>query len=101
MHGNTFWYNQNRALNAADILTQRAIAAGYAATSKPRYDFNRAGFTLGGPIARNRLFFFGAFEYEKVAGASTSSAAVFPTAEGYDLLSSLPPGVTGLGPRVA
>ena len=96
VHGNTFWYHQNRDLNAADILTQRAIAAG-TLQGKPRYDFNRAGFTLGGPIARNRLFFFGAFEYEKVAGASTSSAAVFPTAEGYDLLASLPPGVTRLG----
>ena len=64
VHGNTFWYHQNRALNAADILTQRAIAAG-TLQGKPRYDFNRAGFTLGGPIARNRLFFFGAFEYRE------------------------------------
>ncbi len=96
LHGNAFWYHQNRGLNATDILTQRAIAAG-TLNGKPRYDFNRAGMTVGGPIVRDTLFFFGAFEYEKISGASTSSAAVFPTAEGYNLLASLPPGVTRLG----
>jgi len=96
VHGNAFWYNQNRGMNATDILTQRAIAAG-TLNRKPRYDFNRAGATVGGPIIHDTLFFFGAFEYEKISGASTSSAAVFPTAEGYNLLASLPPGVTRLG----
>lgn len=96
VHGNAFWYHQDRGLNATDILTQRAIAAGTLAR-KPRYDFNRAGATLGGPMVRDTLFFFGAFEYEKVSAASTSSAAVFPTAEGYSLLASLPPGVTRTG----
>jgi Carboxypeptidase regulatory-like domain len=96
LHGNAFWYHQNRDLNSTDVLTQRAIAAG-TLSGKPRYDFNRAGATLGGPLLRNRVFFFGAFEYQKVAGASTSSAAVFPTAEGYNLLANLPPGATRLG----
>lgn len=96
LHGNAFWYHQDRGLNATDILTQRAIAAG-TLNRRPRYDFNRAGATVGGPIVRDTLFFFGAFEYEKIAGASTSSAAMFPTAEGYNLLASLPPGVTRLG----
>jgi hypothetical protein len=96
VHGSVFWYNQNRALNATDNLTQAAIAAGQL-SDKPRYDFNRAGATAGGPLVRDSLFFFGAYEYERVSGASTSTAFVFPTQEGYDVLAALPPGTTRSG----
>jgi TonB dependent receptor/Carboxypeptidase regulatory-like domain len=96
VHGSAFWYHQDRSLNATDNLTQAAIAAGRL-SGKPRYDFNRAGATAGGPLVRDSLFFFGAYEYERVEGASTSTAYVFPTQEGYNLLAALPPGTTRSG----
>lgn len=88
-HGSAFWYTQNRHLNATDNLTQAAIRSG-SLSQKPRFDYNRVGGTLGGPIIRDRLFFFGAYEYETVGSATTTRAFAFPTAEGYQLLENLP-----------
>lgn len=96
LRGTGFWYHQDRRLNATDVLTQKAIQAGRI-REKPDYDFNRAGLTGGGPIVRNTLFFFGAYEYEKISAASTTTEYLFPTQEGFNLLSGLPPGVTRLG----
>src|SRR5262249_43266559 len=48
-HGNAFWYVQNRHLNASDFGVQQQIQQG-ALREKPRYDLNRLGGTIGGPI---------------------------------------------------
>jgi hypothetical protein len=94
--GSGFYYHQDRSLNSADLLTQRAIQSGRI-SEKPPYDYNRVGGTAGGPILENKLLFFTAVEYEKVEGASTTTNFVFPTQEGYNLLGSLGPGVTRQG----
>ncbi len=93
IHGNAFWYMQNRNLNAADNLTQAAIASG-AISGKPRYDYNRVGGTVGGPVVRDKLFYFGAYEFENLGIGSTSSTFIFPTAQGYQTLSGIA-GVSG------
>ena len=52
---------------------------------------NRFGGTIGGPVVRNRWFYFGNFEYAPVGLASTSAGAAFvPTAEGYRALDAIP-----------
>ena len=49
-HGTLFEFFRNEDLNARNYFT--------AAGSKPEFRRNQYGFTLGGPIQRNRTFFF-------------------------------------------
>ena len=68
-HGSAYYYGQNDALNATHpvILSQRAqlVAAGKTQTQadqllpKSRIRVNEFGFTFGGPLVKNRTFFFG------------------------------------------
>ncbi|HEY6393063.1 MAG TPA: carboxypeptidase regulatory-like domain-containing protein, partial [Bryobacteraceae bacterium] len=85
-HGSIYDYLQNRNLDAIDQSLQNQ---GF--TKNPRYDQNRLGATIGGPIKRNKLFFFGNYEYNPTGLSSSQSAAVeTPTAAGYSTLAGLP-----------
>jgi len=53
-HGTGFEYNSNGALKARNVF--------YTDPKKPEFNQNQWGATLGGPIARNKLFFFGSHE---------------------------------------
>ncbi|HTS30058.1 MAG TPA: TonB-dependent receptor [Bryobacteraceae bacterium] len=85
VHGNLYEYLQNRKLNAVDSLfwTQGL-------TSLPRYDNNRLGATIGGPIFKNKLFYFGNFEYNPIGQAAVPGAPLYaPTGAGYSQLGGL------------
>ena len=85
VHGNLYEYFQNRNLNAVDALdwTQGL-------TSNPRYDNNRLGATIGGPIFKNKLFYFGNFEYNPIGQAAVPGSPLYaPTAAGYATLGGL------------
>src|SRR5437762_6265331 len=58
MHGSLYEYFQNRKLNAMDQSFKRQ-----GETTKPRYDQNRVGGSVGGPIVKNKWYYFGNFEY--------------------------------------
>ncbi|MEP6715722.1 MAG: TonB-dependent receptor [Terriglobia bacterium] len=77
-HGRLFDYFQNRKLNAIDQILKNN-----GATSNPRFDQNRLGITGGGPIIRNKFFFFADFEYSPLGNSSTPGALFAPTAAGY------------------
>jgi len=83
-HGEAHWYNRNRFFNALDNLEKSA-----GLTEAPRNDFNRAGGSLGGPIVKNRLFFFGAYEYQTQGLAANGIPVGAPTAEGLTLLNNM------------
>ena len=86
LHGAVYDYLQNRNLNAID---QSVANAGF--TSNPRYDQNRLGGNVGGHIIKNKLFYFGDFEYNPTGQvASTASGLAAPTAAGYATLAALP-----------
>ncbi len=87
-HGSAFYYGQNRNLNALDNLTKASILNG-TIPDKPRYDFNRVGGTFGGPIIKDKLLFFGAYEYSTEGLASTGVAVDAPTAEGLSTLKNM------------
>jgi len=84
-HGAAYIYSQNRNFNAVDVsLKNQGIL------SNPRYDNNRIGGDFGGPIIRNKLFFFGAVEYNPIGQASVSSSALCsPTSNGYTQLQNI------------
>jgi hypothetical protein len=53
-HGVAFNYHTNSALRARNVF--------FAGTKVPKYIQNQYGGTFGGPIVRNKLFFFGSHE---------------------------------------
>ncbi|HEY3159413.1 MAG TPA: carboxypeptidase regulatory-like domain-containing protein [Vicinamibacterales bacterium] len=59
LHGEAFEFFRNQQMNRNDIFTQQQIDAGRA---DPRYKRNQYGFAVGGPVIRNTLHYFGAFE---------------------------------------
>jgi outer membrane receptor protein involved in Fe transport len=87
-HGSGEWYNQNRNYNSVDNLTKSAIAAG-TIPGQPAFDNNRFGGTVGGPLAKNKWFIFGAYEYTTLHGQGSPTALIAPTAAGLSSLEGL------------
>ena len=86
--GMAYEYFQNRNLNAMDNLTKQAIAAG-TIPGQPAYDNNRFGANLGGPIIKNKMFFFGNYEYTDLHGAGNATPLDAPTAAGLATMQNL------------
>jgi hypothetical protein len=85
-HGSLYEYFQNRKMNAMDQAFKRQQF-----TENPRYDQNRMGGSIGGPIIKNKWFYFGNFEYAPLGSAVTTSTPIeAPTAAGYALLDAMP-----------
>jgi hypothetical protein len=86
VHGTVYDYLQNRNLDALDQFWKRQ-----GIFSQPRYDYNLMGGALGGPIQKNKIFYYGNFDYNPIGFASTASSNVYaPTAAGYATLAGLP-----------
>lgn len=56
-HGTAYYFVQNEKFNANDFFFNRE------GIDRPKARRNEAGFTLGGPIAKDRVFFFGSYQY--------------------------------------
>lgn len=54
-HGTAYEFLRNRSLDARNFFAP-------AGTEAPRYQRNQFGFSLGGPIVKDRTFFFGDYE---------------------------------------
>jgi hypothetical protein len=86
LHGLIYEYLENRNLNALD-----QAAARQGTLAKPRYDQSHLGASIGGPIVKNKLFYYGLYEYNPTGQASVPSSAVYaPTAAGYAALATIP-----------
>jgi len=84
--------------NDEAITNTQAWSAEIVKRGKPFYGIEQwYGFTLGGPIKKNRTFFFGAFQDQRQRSQSTNELVV-PTAAGWATLNSLFP--KGANPRV-
>lgn len=58
-HGDVYWDHQNSALNANTWDNNRV------GTPRPKFRDNRVGFSIGGPIIKDRTFFFGNYEVHR------------------------------------
>ena len=56
LHGNAYWHNRNDALAAASWFSNRQ------GLPEPDLNINQAGASAGGPIVRNKLFFYANYE---------------------------------------
>ena len=56
-NGNVYYYLQNEKLNANDYFFNKE------GIDRPKARRNEGGFTLGGPIVKDRFFFFGGYQY--------------------------------------
>ncbi|HSR51959.1 MAG TPA: carboxypeptidase-like regulatory domain-containing protein [Acidobacteriota bacterium] len=63
-HGSAYWYHQNDNLNATDWDNNRRGAP------KPELKDNRFGFSIGGPIIRDKTFFFWNYEGRRLPGTN-------------------------------
>jgi hypothetical protein len=73
-HGEAFWQHRNDNLDARDFFTNLA------GLGVPEYKRNKFGATLGGPVLKDKLHFFGNYEGSRLRQASQGNAIV-PTAD--------------------
>jgi hypothetical protein len=89
-HGAAYEYFQNRNLNAIDQSVANSTTPGDPIVN-PRFDSNRYGGQLGGPIFKSKLFFFANYEYNEVGQASVPGAPLLaPTSTGYAAMLAIP-----------
>lgn len=87
-HGAAYEYFQNRNLDAIDNAIVLTTPQGEK-PKNPRFDRNRFGGQIGGPILKNKLFGFVNYERTPLGEASTPAAVSAPTANGYAQLQSI------------
>lgn len=83
LHGSLFVFNRNRALSAKNFFATQL--------PKPPFNRNEFGATLGGPIVRNKLFFFAGYEGLRRRETTTSVVAMPTPALKAGDFSGLPP----------
>lgn len=68
-HGNVFEFFRNKVLNSS----------GYFDSQKPDFKQNQFGGTFGGPIVKNRTFFFTSYEGRRIRQGISSDAIAVPS----------------------
>ncbi|HKV94370.1 MAG TPA: carboxypeptidase regulatory-like domain-containing protein [Candidatus Angelobacter sp.] len=92
-HGNVFGTINNSILNSMTNFEKQFQNL----SEPPRLNDEFGGFTIGGPIVKNKLFFFGGFDQEIVSQKTVfSSENLTPTPAGLTALAGCFPGSASL-----
>jgi hypothetical protein len=105
-HGSAYWYNRNNFFSANDWFNNQD------GVSKPFLNLNQFGGTIGGPIKKDKLFFYAAYEtYNEHQTQPTLTTILTPTArqgilqyrlngtgpiQQYNVLQNPGPGLAGI-----
>jgi hypothetical protein len=76
------------ALDKGDLLN--------GSTTKSKYRENIAGFSIGGPVLKDKMFFFASYQFDHYRATANLNPIIVPTAAGVTTLQAL-----GTNPRVA
>src|ERR1035438_6476468 len=84
-HGSAYYFNRNTAFGAASpFFNPAALAASGLPTSKPPLRNENYGFSLGGPIFKDKTFWFITFEKQKytigLSGLNTEPSTAYQNA---------------------
>jgi hypothetical protein len=92
-HGSLFGYENNSVLNSLTNNEKRFEGL----TQPPRLNSEFGGFTIGGPMVKNKMFIFGGFDQQIVSQNTVYSAGTLtPTPAGIAQLNGCFPGSTSL-----
>lgn len=92
-HGDLWELYTGSGLDSLDGITRQGKP--YATNPKARYDQHQFGFTVGGPIWKDKLYGFGALQFARFYGNSQPGSVELPDATGYAQLTAIG------GPQVA
>ena len=92
-HGDVWELYTGSGLDSLDGITRQGKP--YASNPKARYDQHQIGFTLGGPIWKDKLYGFGGAQFSRFYGNSQPGSVELPDAAGYAQLNAIG------GPQVA
>jgi hypothetical protein len=73
-HGSGWYFLQRPGVDARDFFNPKFLVGNPVPNPKPDSKRDQGGFSIGGPIKRNRTFFF--VDYEKVRSINASSGVV-------------------------
>src|SRR5256884_3817495 len=68
LHGSVFYFNRNTDYNANEWFSN------YEGRNRPDLKLNEYGFAVGGPIVKNKTFFFGSFQNNQINQTEPVSA---------------------------
>jgi hypothetical protein len=90
-HGSVFEFNRNKAYAANNFFSNSVPQPAGQKAKRPPFNRNEFGFTLGGPIRKDRTFFFGDYEglRERQPRVNTLSVATAAMRDGD--FTGLPP----------
>ena len=86
-HGSAWDLLQNSSLNANDHYNNYYARQ----IEKDKFRENTFGFSLGGPIKKDKLFIYGSYQWDKYRAGATGSTLTLPTPAGYAALQALLP----------
>jgi len=77
VHGSLWGFVNNRNFNAMDNLEKSSDL-----TAPRRVDRNRFGADIGGPILKNKVFIYGAYQFSNLGLAASAVQQLAPTVDG-------------------
>ena len=86
IHGSAFAYGRDSALNANDYVN----SLGGPPSTKQPMNLEQYGGTFGGPVIKNKLFYFAAFERETYTVGNAASSSTPTSFNGGDPTQSVP-----------